>query len=318
MNIFNFVDQAAKPDFFANKSVICLRGTTSLYPALFFSAVKQELKQKGAVRFEPIDLQEHNEATIKSQLATSFLGSQSVYWFGDFDALDEKSSAAWQRYINAYNGPNCIIFFTSKDITLPSHALSVEVPSTVTKSGFAQMLEREKPGSVAHYAAIITQVFTRVDALPLDTAYALIRYIHLIGTSQQEFVRTWLDALVVPEKSLFDLSSLFFAKDSKKFFILWQKCADEYPPVFWATFWSEQMWRAYNFVLLSQQQQFAQAKRVGFRLPFSFIQRDWKKHTPQELRAAHACMYAVDYNLKNGSDEIALDLFYSKYFNGGF
>jgi hypothetical protein len=318
MNIFSFVDQASKPDFFENRSVICFRGTTPPSPMFFFSFLIKEFKDKSPIRVESLDLQDQDEATVKARLATSFLGSQTIYWLRDFDALDEKSFAAWKHYVSTYNGPNVILFFTTRDAPLRAQDLLVEVPCTIQKAAFVQMLEREKRGTAAHYAPIITELFTRVDSVSLDQAYALVRYINLVGTSQQEFITTWLDVLVIPEKSLFDLSTLFFAKDSKKFFIQWQKSADEYPAVFWATFWSEQIWRAYNFVLLSKQQQFALAKRVGFRLPFSFMQRDWKKHTPQELRDAHNFIYSVDFNLKNGCDDVALDLFYSKYFMGGF
>ena len=61
-----------------------------------------------------------------------------------------------------------------------------------------------------------------------------------------------------------------------------------------------------------------QAKTMAFRLPFSFIQTDWKKYAPAELRAAHDFVYGMDHQLKNGGDAFCFDLFYSKFFSGQF
>jgi hypothetical protein len=66
-----------------------------------------------------------------------------------------------------------------------------------------------------------------------------------------------------------------------------------------------------------ERREMVEAKKVGFRLPFSFMQRDWKKTSVHELIQAHDCIYALDYGLKNGG-EFWMELFYTKFFESGF
>jgi hypothetical protein len=117
----------------------------------------------------------------------------------------------------------------------------------------------------------------------------------------------------VPELSLFTLSQYFFARDGMRFFKQWSILKDQYAAPFWISFWSEQLWRASSFIELSEQHNFAEAKRISFKLPFSFIQRDWKNVTVQELKRAHDVLYHCDCAIKNGGDPNVLELFYTDY-----
>ena len=60
------------------------------------------------------------------------------------------------------------------------------------------------------------------------------------------------------------------------------------------------------------------AKKISYRLPFSFLNRDWRKFSLEELKGAHSFLYTLDYKLKNNCEPGYLDLFYMKLFNQKF
>jgi hypothetical protein len=67
-----------------------------------------------------------------------------------------------------------------------------------------------------------------------------------------------------------------------------------------------------------QQKKVVEAKKAQYKLPFSFINRDWSSYSLDELRDAHHCLATLDYQLKNGSSDIGLEYFYTKFFDHKF
>ena len=59
------------------------------------------------------------------------------------------------------------------------------------------------------------------------------------------------------------------------------------------------------------------AKQISFRLPFTFVQKDWRSYSIRELKNAHQFIYTLDYDFKHGST-MAFDLFFSKFFSNQF
>jgi hypothetical protein len=94
--------------------------------------------------------------------------------------------------------------------------------------------------------------------------------------------------------------------------------SDDYAPTFWANFWADQIWRAYVYCDLMKQQRHTDAKKVQYKLPFSFINRDWHRYDLAELRNAHHFLTTLDFRLKNGSSELGLEHFYSQFFEDVF
>jgi len=94
--------------------------------------------------------------------------------------------------------------------------------------------------------------------------------------------------------------------------------SDAYLPPFWANFWADQIWRAYVFCDLMKQKKYAEAKKAQYKLPFSFVNRDWSSYSATELRNAHHFLSNLDFKLKNGASEIGLEYFYLQFFNSKF
>jgi len=124
--------------------------------------------------------------------------------------------------------------------------------------------------------------------------------------------------IIEPTHSLFLLSQYFFSKKTKPFFEQWSQSIDTYMPPFWATFWADQVWRAYIYCDLMQQKKYAEAKKAQYKLPFSLINRDWSSLKLSELQKAHQFLAAMDFRLKNGGSPIALELFYGTFFMNKF
>ena len=101
--------------------------------------------------------------------------------------------------------------------------------------------------------------------------------------------------------------------------MLWDTFEAEYPMTFWCAYWSEQLWRAYHARYYLDRQQMQQAKSIAYRLPFSYMQKDWKKSTLIELRNAHQWIYELDLAYKNNIEtQAGIDLFFTKFFLAEF
>jgi hypothetical protein len=111
------------------------------------------------------------------------------------------------------------------------------------------------------------------------------------------------------------LSQALFDRKSRQFFLQWQRVSLIYPPQFWISFWSEQLWRACSYIQLQKDGKRDEAKKIGYRLPFSFLNNAWRTYSIGELQQAHSLLYDIDYHLKQGGNEYSLELLYARLLN---
>src|SRR5581483_4322949 len=119
---------------------------------------------------------------------------------------------------------------------------------------------------------LIATIYAQQPQITLDNAYMLMHYAAMVGVPDTTFLTEWLPHLIAQEQSLFTLSTHFFARDAKKFLQQWKDMQPLYGEPFWITFWSEQLWRAAHYCDLMAHKELVEAKKIGFRLPFSFMQ----------------------------------------------
>jgi hypothetical protein len=296
------------PSWITQHRVIIFTGTQE-YPVLFFSLLMQQLKKQHA---QPVQTIQEGEsyASILHRLESSFLGMTSIYWLGDLQRYDQAMREKLTAYIESYQGPNIImvylVSYTGK--TSKQRAL-IDLSAQITKKNIQELCVLFGNGRVR----TAPDLSAYEKQLTLDRICLLIQYLSVVGSGVRDFNEQWLSYVIVPEQSLFTLSQYFFARDGMRFFKQWSTVKDLYAAPFWISFWSEQLWRASLFIQLSEQHNFAEAKRISYKLPFSFIQRDWKKVTADELKRAHDVLYQCDYAIKNGGDENVLEMFYVDY-----
>lgn len=309
MTFLQFLDNLQTSASLMQYPVIAFQGST--YPLLFFSLLSARLKSRG-IALEVIDCAEHESSMLESKFQTSFLGTQLFFWLKDVGQLNDRTRKWLIKFITDYQGPHTIAFFLSnkESLVLEKPSICIIVPDHV---------DQKIVGSMATFFckenSAIMRIYKGRDGITVDSACLLMQYAQLVGVHAEPFISQWVDKIITPERSLFTLSTYFFAKKPKPFFELLAHLNTQYSEVFWVSYWSENIWRAYHYIVLTKEKQFGEAKKIGNRLPFTFLQRDWKLHSSKHLRIAHWQLYEIDFALKNGASSGMLDLFYSKFFN---
>jgi hypothetical protein len=317
-----FLEHLKRTKTLSHEKVFCFFGAANgTYPLLFFYHFLDFFKRNN----QPIYVLSCASDIVLLKTALSMLSfSGSVtYWLDHFHGLSDKNQQEMLAYLKAYDGPHRVVFFTDK-ITeqfaaqhTQAHMQFIDVSRTITPQDFTRIrfLVSDHLQEKSTFAAHIGMY---ADYLSLDTLCLFAHYELLLGKNSDEFFLHWITRIIDPTSSLFLLSQHFFSKKPKLFFRQWATVADQYLPPFWATFWADQLWRAYMYVDLMQQKKYADAKKVQYKLPFSFINRDWSRYDLAELANAHNCLMNIDFKLKNGSSEIGLEYFYNEFFEGDF
>jgi hypothetical protein len=316
MKVEHFLTLIKESFLNANQKVFVLQAED--YPSLFVSRVLSFLK-KQSYQVETCDISEQELHTVIASLQTHFLGMSKIYWLGNATQWDTKVRSNLFRYLEKYEGPHRILLYA------PVKEWNPEKPSIATidlsyNENSMQQLGTFYTIEAKECLAIIKSLSAQHIRLTVDRACMLLEYHKVLGSyvKEQEFAREWIPHIIAPESSLFTLSQHLFAHNHRAFFTQWSSVATEYADTFWYLFWAEQLWRAYFFVFFCKEKQYTLAKKISFKLPFSFIRTDWRSYTLRELMQAHNFLYALEYRSKNGGTFTYLELFYSKFLNHDF
>ncbi len=281
------------------------------YPFLFVNRFFDFLKTKVSLNKVSLDLQSSQMEQIFAQLEMSFLGQSNLYWLGDLSELSLKLYMQWATYLAAYKGPHKLLFFTKKSVQ-SDNMLLVTLPSKVDIEQYKDIfLPLYSTSEQERVLLTIDAIISQVGPLDLDQAIRLTDYALVLGAGRQVFVDTWSHVIVRSESSLFNLSGAFFSKNKKEFLKRWKGINTDYEFPFWLAYFSEQFFRAYYYILYKKESNHLEAKKIGFRLPFSFLQRDWQKWDIQQLICLHQRVYELDGSLKNGGSLLTLDSLFS-------
>lgn len=307
-----------------NWSVFSLYGAA--FPTLFFAHYNEYLKKKG-VPLVFIDLEERDKADVLAEWSMSFLGQTKVYWCGDIGGLDAATKKFITSSLKSYSGPHTIILYNEQPIAdkQHEHVCAIEIPSHVDEASFCELFQLFFPEEKTPHA-LIKKLFSAQPKMRLDAACSIMGYVLSFDGShvneseksvEKEFLQL-LEKSIEPEQSLFVLGQHFFAKERDAFLKIWSAVEADFPSEFWIAYWSEQLWQASLFLAQVQELGPLGARKGVNRLPFSFMQRDWKKCTARELCAAHNFLYSVDYGLKNGYANHGIELFLEHFLQGTF
>lgn len=291
-------------------------------PTSLLSSFYASLKKQNDLTFLEVDLLSFAEC--QAQFEMSFLGMRKWYVLRNFDSLDAAAKKKWYGYLKTYQGPHTLMFFESlgalprgrkqpaaKKLPLADTGttLCIEIPAFVDIPLYTELYRFFYP-SIAPEQLFIKTLFAQQQRLSLQDAVRMMSYQTVVGRRCSPFFDQWYTKLVLSEVSLFTLSQYFFGKNPKLFLVQWKACKDDFPSEFWVAYWSEQLWHAAQFIEQAQKYGLAEAKKSTSRLPFTFIQTDWKHHSLRSLSAAHDALYTLDYTLKNSGGMYALELWY--------
>jgi len=262
------------------------------------------------------DVEQMNLEEAKAELEISFLGMRRLYVLRNFSQLDAASKKVWISYLQNYHGPHGL-FITdmhpaprSKSKAAPKQVwadsptqLVIELPDILDKQLYAELFAFFYP-TISLDPSFVQQLMKQ--HVSLDEGCLMMAYQTVVGKQNDAFFEEWYPRLVMHEASLFSLSQYFFARNAKLFLEQWKASKDAFPVEFWTAYWSQQLWQAAQFVAAKTSKQ----ELPSIRLPFSFINTDWKQHSLSSLVNAHNSLYELDYALKNGGTPASLELWY--------
>jgi len=317
MDFKTFLSAASTKEFWHSTQRFCFQG--SAYPISFFTTLfaQAEAQHLLPVSLQKINLETLDKKNFKALLEQTILGSLTFYWFGDLDELgSDKATKELVEYLYSYQGPNIVGYFISADTKLPSKTKTniIAIETSLDLSMFYSLSTLLGFTFDKKKTDLIKKIFTANGTLTLDAACMLMNYMELMSTKFIDEFTPYILNLVGAQPSLAHLSEHFFAKNPEAFFTVWSKIENDYPPIFWIIFWSEQVWKAYHVIKYLHEKNFVNAKKMSFRLPYSFINNTWQKHSLEHLAQAYDNLYSIDFALKRGSNFYSLDLFYFNHF----
>lgn len=319
MELSEFIKKA--PSIIENDetSVVLIQGT--VYPHLFFTQFFDSLKSQVSCDIKMIDIQT-NDFNFKSQLSTSFLGMSCVYWLADASSLKLQQKDDVIKYLMNYQGPHTVIaFFDTKTSLEQQKHISLVTIKDKYFFDDAKLLwstyDFEQSKKIVFF---LHQIYKFKNSYVLDELFLLKNYQDLLGadSNSKTFYQSWIARLVETDTSLFTLSQLFFEKKEKDFLSLWLQIKPLYSDMFWVSYWSDQVYRAYFFIRFTNAENYAAAKQCSFGLPFSFLKQTYKIYQLHELQGFHQAMYTIDIALKNGGNSYEIDQLYIKFFGNKF
>jgi len=306
-----FTDFIKKPkDFLNNYRVVAVQ--KPVYSPIFFRALFEKIKREVGLTLAVIDASSQEIGQIQLRLSTSFLGQSCLFWFGDTSLLPAKTSAELMKFLANYQGEHQVLVFVPQEISGPS-CVTVTCPEKIDKKLFNELVVLYDHAEQARCKTITNIIFKKLDILTLEQAVCVLEYARVLGANREIFCQQWLEHIVKPESSLFRLAGLLLARD-ENFWLLWARVSVEYEFPFWLAYFSELFFRAHFYCAYREQQKLTEAKKISYRLPFSFIQKDWQKIDRERLCVAHDVLNTVDYNLKNGASVGSLDTIFTRFF----
>ncbi len=278
------------------------------YPLLCVQRIVHFLAQKLARPVRFLDLSVFSFDQICAQCTMSFLGKEFVFCLGDVDVLRGAERAKLLDYIVSYNGPHTVIFFSTQAV---DGVFTLNVPLQIQERDMRDLHVLCGEDHVARASMLCRPIGT----CSLEQAIRLIDYGSVLGSQRTAFLTYWLPHLVRSETSLFQLSGALFAGDVHAFGQQWHALTEVYDFPFWLVYFSEQFFRAYFFIKYKRAGAHELAKKISYRLPFSFIQRDYKCYEPPIFLRAHKELRALDAHLKTGGDPLALERVFALFTN---
>lgn len=289
------------------------------YPAVFFPFFISWLAERWGKEYISFSGETADISAFQRACYQTFLGRSFLIWGGNYASYSSSTRKTLGPLLKTYSGPHSLaLFFTPKEretVRGGNGCVLIECDGAVDRELF-DLLALFKPIQISN--DIWDRWTKKRGTLSFDDAARLLWYARAAGDLSLDWLDAWGDRLFPADQSLFKLSQYFFARDRSQFMALWALYKDEYPAEFWVAFWSEQLWQA-HMVVTNAKGGGAPSGQVTNRLPFSFLQRDWRRYELRELIAAHAALYGIDFALKNGSADLyAIELFVAKFVIGGF
>lgn len=316
-----FLLKAKENSFWQTNKVFVFYG--QFYTVLFFINLFEFLENKKILPYSFKNLLITNflssntgKIDFSSALKQEFLGIKTFYWLGFFE---DKKSDNLSKILFNYSGPNYIALFTDQEKILNNFSpdtVAILLPDTIDKFLFKKILNFFEINLSRQKIDLLDKIYSVIINLNLDQVFNLCRYLELISVKNlDDFYNYILNIVSGVSPSLNLLSQYFWSRKPELFFKIWEQVYKDYSDMFWVSYWSEQIWKAYFVCKFLQDNKFGQAKSLTYGLSYNFIKLDYKNYSLKDLQSYYQFIYDIDYKVKIGSTFTSLDLFYFKHFN---
>lgn len=321
MNIAEFFENIQNPGWWKDTTVTWF--SAAQYHAMFmhklFEVCSKKFEGVAGMPFARLALMSNKD--VSAALQQAFLGQRRCYFLGLIEELKRDELVCLRKLLSIYAGPHVVWAYTLDALTakdLGPKQVIVELDGVVDGTTFGVIANFFGYERVLRRQQLVEKIFARAGSLSLDQAVMMMHYLSLLPIQETENVDLFLHRIIEPNRSLQRISALFFARRGDAFFELLADFKELYPPMFWVSFWSTQLWQAIHVIKYMQNQEYSKARRVGNRLPLSLLKDGWQKQRTHELARAHDFLCRIDFNLKNGCKESGINLFYTRFINGFF
>lgn len=315
MNIEQVLKVVFDKHHWQKSPVTCFTG--NLYPYQFIMKCLRVLESEQYLPAPRSRIQINNQdaKNFLPFLQQTILGQISFFWLGDVDeSFTQKQATFLIEALSKYSGENRIAFF-AREVPQKNLIVELPLPSEITldegivliKFFFSKMLNNSQK------LHAIELLFKQCKTISLNLFMTIMDSFELVHSKNLDLLLEYLAPTLPFNAELSQLSQAFFKRDTL-FFKYWQELNKIYPPVFWLVFWGDQWWRAFHLTTFALQKNIILAKKMGFKLPYSFITKDWQSYQPQYFQNLLAKLYAVDYNIKQGSTFCFFDVIHAQHF----
>ena len=316
MDIVSFLHSFKRISFSLRGKIVVFR-VKKQYPYLFFSFLFDFIKKQQELSSVFLDLDKILLEEAMAKITTVSFDRPFLYWLVCVDAASKKKSESLLHSMVSCTSTNSVVLCVPQATIIPKNAdniISIGIEDICNEKVFDLLITCFVPGIAKIERNRLIRLVCQEKTINIEKGCFLLRYVAVLGYDSSLLSMLPIELTSVSQSSLFLLSRYFFGRQAKNFFSLWSSLYKRYSPLFWTSFWSDQIWSAVNYAHLRHNGKMQQAKMISFRLPFSFLQRDWSDYVSGELIRAHQFITSADFHLKNGGYSFSLDLFFSKFF----
>jgi hypothetical protein len=315
MSITKILNTVFDPAYWQKTPVTCF--VAHSYPYQFMRKVLTKLEADGCVSIprSRVQLSTQDAKALLPLLQQTILGQASFFWLGDVeDGFTQKNRDLLLTGLNDYAGDNRIALFVQE---IPSKASvhTIQLPIEINADDGLALTKMFAPKIFdnPYKKGVVEALLNQNQQVPLNLFMSILDGLDLVHIKNlDDFVR-YLTPMLPLNSELSKLSQAFFKRD-RNFFKHWSDLSAEYPPVFWLAFWSDQWWRAFHLITFAQKKNIVLAKKMGFKLPYSFITKDWQLYQPGYFQNLLSQLYVIDYNIKRGHSFCFFDFLYAQHF----
>lgn len=311
MELLEFIEKINDKDVVSSLRYIGIK-SNNYYPIFISFMVNSVARNTNnqVIKYEVSDL---SLDEIKTHLSMTMLGQRCIYWIQNLSEVEPRFLKEFLLYVEQASYEHLLII--PLDLIAPlketNGGMLITIPDHLNDEHIIALTESMLEEKDHLFMQRVIKYRKKIDP---DTLFLLQAYARVLGRRVDLFFDTWYDRVIEPEHSLFSLSQLLFGKQRIAFYKSWQIIRPQYAEEFWIVFWLEQFWQAMIFMEQTKKIGPQEARKYVSRLPFSFMQKDYRFTQISTLQRTYEFLYTVDHDMKNGAGSHGIDLALCHYF----